>query len=967
MRTIVVIFVTLAVLGGAFVGYTLLQTPPPAVVKEEAPPGPVAPRPTMTAPAGDARAVELPADAPTGGITDAGPVPATQPNQRIIGASDNVWVQNYDQKSRRLTSEFRAARFDPRPDDTVDVTRPEARFYLDEETVLVMQARSGRVYVPPATGQRETMTSSRGQAPTRGELFDVQMSLQRTIDGPALVTCAMPNIVFDNDTFRIATEGYTDATGRAVLADQVPVQVRGQDYDFDGFGMVIRWNELDGRLQTLEVARGDKLVVKNPKALKLAGADATNTQPIIVRWAGPVRVTPAKLSRTLTRQVFRMNLSDQVKITQADEPLADADLLEVSFTIDENRPQAASGDDEQPPIVVSLTGAPATVRLQDMQARSAVVTYDATTGSAALRSSPEHPEVTMQDAKGRTIAAKQVAFDGATSTATFAGPARFQLPVPGDAAETAPRVMLAEAKKQALMKFQGDDGRMSIDSATFSGDATIDHPQFRFTGQELSLSFDPPSQRGGEARLTGVRATGNVAARMTDARGTQQSMECQSLRVATDSPRPGEVRARSMRAEGGVRIDSSAQQLSAGLLDVTFRDVPVGGTARPSLLPAGDGQEVAALLAQDNVKLRSTDGGAIDASRVALAEENGRQWLTLSGEPARLADAKGALSAAQIRVDVESGDATIFGGGSFDTTLASDDPQRRQPATVTWKHDLKFISADNIATADGGVEITADQSDGTRLRGSAQRLQLSFAPENARADAKVAAPPLAGRQLTQATLLGDVQLAGVRQDAAGGLAQRVHLFSERLSYEPADEQIVIPAGGRMLVEDRRPVESSADQPNMPGVASARGATAFQWSDKLTFAAGEDRAEMIGDVLVVHRPDGASDREIRMQADRVAAELAPGGSPSADTPPKATPLRRVTADGNVRVTTGKLEFLANQMEFRPPDDMLIAKGTDRTPAVLLDEQGLSRGSFVELWLNTRTQESHLKDFRATVRR
>lgn len=1009
MRTILIAFVTLLVLGGAFLAYTFLQTPPPEVAREQSPaptPRP-APRPAPAAPPaaaadggpGAALVTDKPTETPRPAIASGAgrdapaEPPTTQPNQRIIGASDNVWVQNYDEKARRLASEFRAARFDPRPDDTVDVTKPEARFYLDEETVLYIVADHGRVYVPPSTGQREAMTNTRGQAPTRGELFDVRMSLHKSLDGPALVQCSMPNVVFDNDTFRIATEGYTDAAGTAVLADQVPVQVRGQDYDFDGYGLVVRWNELDGRLQTLEVARGEKLVVKNPKALKLAGEGSPSAaEPILVRWTGPLRVVPAKISRTLTRQVFRMNLSDKVRVTQADAPLADADVLEVSFTLDRDAEQAGGGGGgngnagDQPPIVVSLTGAPATVRLRGTQARSAVVTYDATTGSASLRSSHEFPEVAMQDADGRTIFAKQVEFDGPSSTATFAGPAKFELPVPGDAAPAAdakqpPRMMLVEAKKQAKMKFAGDEGQLSMRSAAFSGDVLIDHPQIKLNGQELTLNFTEPAGKGAEPALAGVAAGGGVSAKLIDEQGRTQAIECRTLELATDSPAPGQVRARSLRAEGGVRIDSPAQQLSAGMLDVAFRDVPPDAKSKPSLLPAGEGQEVATLLAQEGVKLRSPDGGAIDADRVALTEESGRRWLTLTGEPARIGDAKGALSAGQIRVDAESGDATVVGGGSFDTVLASDDPQRRQPAKVTWKNDLKFVAAENVASADGGVEILADQAEGTRLRGTAQRLQLTFAPETARpADATVAAPPLAGRQMTDAMLLGDVQLAGVRQDPSGGgtggaLLQRVHLFSDRLSYQPATEQIVIPSAGRMLVEDRRPAEPSPDGRGAGafGLGSARGATAFQWSDKLTFAAGQDRVDMAGDVLVVHRPDGDEAREVRVQADTVAAELAASAGRSQGdlatpaAPAQPSPVRRVAAAGNVRVTTGKLEFLANEIEFRPPDDTLIAKGTDRAPAVLLDEQGLSRGSFREMWLNPRTQESHLRDFRATVRR
>ena len=58
---------------------------------------------------------------------------------------------------------------------------------------------------------------------------------------------------------------FTDpATGANVTADEVPVTVRGRDYDFDGRGMRMSWNERDRRLAKLDVAHGERLVVKHP-------------------------------------------------------------------------------------------------------------------------------------------------------------------------------------------------------------------------------------------------------------------------------------------------------------------------------------------------------------------------------------------------------------------------------------------------------------------------------------------------------------------------------------------------------------------------------------------------------------------------------------------------------------------------------------------------------------------------------
>src|SRR5207249_1197380 len=109
--------------------------------------------------------------------------------------------------------------------------------------------------------------------PTRGKLHNVIVSVFDPVDAPEpTITAKMNNAAFDTDNFRIATESYVDEHGNTVEADQVPVVVRGRDYDFDGRGLVIRWNERDRKLQLLEIAHGESLTVKNASALSPAGA-----------------------------------------------------------------------------------------------------------------------------------------------------------------------------------------------------------------------------------------------------------------------------------------------------------------------------------------------------------------------------------------------------------------------------------------------------------------------------------------------------------------------------------------------------------------------------------------------------------------------------------------------------------------------------------------------------------------------
>ncbi|MDW8262177.1 MAG: hypothetical protein RMJ35_06600, partial [Phycisphaerales bacterium] len=258
--------------------------------------------------------------------------------------------------------------------------------------------------------------------------------------------------------------------------------------------------------------------------------------------------------------------------------------------------------------------------------------------------------------------------------------------------------------------------------------------------------------------------------------------------------------------------------------------------------------------------------------------------------------------------------------------------------------------------------IRSDQAEGLAVEGTARAVQLLFEP--AAADAR-GAGPLTARQIRQVMLLGNVRFDGLRYEPSGALVQRMHLFCEKLGYRPSDGQITVPVGGRMLLEDRRPTPTA----EVGSVATPRGATAFRWSDGLQYDPQKLEARMSGNVLVVHRPTDTSARDLRLNADLVTAELlAPSDARAvAVGDPSTAQLKRVTARGQVRFNSDRLEFLASEVELRPRDDLLIARGTPGSPAVLMDPEGLSRGSFAELWLNIRTQESHLKDFRASIRR
>src|SRR5687767_1148729 len=200
------------------------------------------------------------------------PLDQSESAYTVRGGKD-VWLKQFDE-SRRLTNQFRAEEFNPQKEGFVRVTKPEAHFFLKGGQWIRVTGKTGDVVVaglPAAGSGSDTFAGAAGgmggAAPSRGRLQDVRIQLYENARATTpTLDMDMNNAAFDNELFRIATEGYTDGTGKQIDADQVKVTVRGE-YEFDGRGLTIRWNDRDRRLEMLEVAHGERLLIKDPGAL----------------------------------------------------------------------------------------------------------------------------------------------------------------------------------------------------------------------------------------------------------------------------------------------------------------------------------------------------------------------------------------------------------------------------------------------------------------------------------------------------------------------------------------------------------------------------------------------------------------------------------------------------------------------------------------------------------------------------
>lgn len=297
----------------------------------------------------------------------------------VLGPGDDVWVQTYDRKTGDLASKFRADRYDTPKDGLVNVVKPEAQFFLGGGQLLTVEAETGKVVMPQSKKRANGMDGMQAAPPDRGDLQVVTVSLYANEEDeePTLV-CTLPNITFDNDTLRLATAA-TEIDGKMVPADRIPVRVRGEDYDFDGYGLVIRWNQRDRHLEQLEIAHGEQLTVKNagdlmngqkplpqataptpsqdsvfsapalwlPVTAALVGqvaTDAPAAPPKPNRKKRPRPPAPASKPAAPPRVAvaYRAIFSDDVVIQENDRPVGHADQLSAVFNFETKKSAAES-------------------------------------------------------------------------------------------------------------------------------------------------------------------------------------------------------------------------------------------------------------------------------------------------------------------------------------------------------------------------------------------------------------------------------------------------------------------------------------------------------------------------------------------------------------------------------------------------------------------------------------------------
>jgi hypothetical protein len=690
---------------------------------------------------------------------------------------------------------------------------------------------------------------------------------------------------------------------------------------------------------------------------------------------------------------------------------------------------------------VQLVGAPVLLTREGSEGRCGTVIYNTADGNASLRGSGDVANVIMTDAQGAKVTTPQIDYvggEGAERLANLIGPSHVEFPVEGENGVKQPATAAWTDRCVLRMIDSSTDGsgKMAIERADLFGAVKVDHPELNMTADVLSLGFDPTKSKPApttkiattepaanpSAALREVVARGNVKCRVATTQKVQ-TIDAQNLRLETAEGPDGKRYAKRLQADGDVRTSEDGRELRAGSLlaelapttrpvaattlpTATGSDAALASASVPSTKPAnpfnaGGDVKLVSLVASDHVKLTTPgpEGSTASADKLTVETRDGVETYTLYGKPdAVVTSGKTTIIGPAIRMRPDQKLAEILGAG----TLKGADPNDpKQIVDIAWGRSAVMNGmADRIDVSDK-VVVKSVQSDGTINTATSDRLIARLTPKLTTAPAAPSILPaktqgsatkpstkasdssdpgnfLAGKEITQTTLLGNAKVKSELFNADGTLARGMFLTSEQVNYDRLTGRMDVPVAGQMLYQDHR---ASADTGDGPTMGSGRGKTAFGWTKSLVYDQAGQVATMSGNVRVQHQPDSGAGQELDLRGQTLRAFFEPDPAATKPTTKTATAaptsqpmadsskfrLKQVAMDEKVHVESPRLNFDARNMSYDPIQQVLKAAGDERSPVTVFDNESGGTTAASDLEWNTRTDQFKIRKLTGKMRK
>ena len=248
-------------------------------------------------------------------------------------------LRPHDPKTGAAVAEVRVGRYTRKSDREIELARVSATA-LAGSGVVTLDAPTGHVLVEAATDRPDKLDGDTIGLADVARLNDVTLRYYADAAdakrGPsaAQFTLRVDNLVFDNNRFSLYTDD-TTVDGQTVLADDVPVYVRGREYDFDGRGLLIRWDGKTRKPTLFRVAHGRSMTIKDGRRFLPTPAKTAHAAVSPLLLASRENAGVADAVRATTTQTafdtYRMTMGGNVRATQAGETLLRADAVAAVF------------------------------------------------------------------------------------------------------------------------------------------------------------------------------------------------------------------------------------------------------------------------------------------------------------------------------------------------------------------------------------------------------------------------------------------------------------------------------------------------------------------------------------------------------------------------------------------------------------------------------------------------------------
>ncbi|QNN23086.1 hypothetical protein HED60_12665 [Planctomycetales bacterium ZRK34] len=235
-----------------------------------------------------------------------------------LGTGEGAWIQRADPQTGLLKQEFFYESLTPQEQGVFEIVKPQARFYVAPWRVIHMKSDEGRFVAPdnhPLSGEfRKNIVVTAFEC-------DEDESIDLSPNSPHRLL-----------EFHIADSAHFDTVQGEIKSDsdiELVTPVTGQ-VTFKGKGMRLVYNELNRRIEYMEITQGKSLHY-DPNAKGLVTTEQEPTKSESTTAKKPAESTESRDKTAL--QYYRVTFADSVKAVSGQRTI-NADHLVVFFTMD---------------------------------------------------------------------------------------------------------------------------------------------------------------------------------------------------------------------------------------------------------------------------------------------------------------------------------------------------------------------------------------------------------------------------------------------------------------------------------------------------------------------------------------------------------------------------------------------------------------------------------------------------------